>query len=46
MGGVRRVTLETDEPVEVGLDDFCEMLNDEHLFRILVFLTVLSVQGL
>lgn len=28
MAGVRRVTSETDEPVEVGLEEFCEMLND------------------
>lgn len=37
MGGVRRVTSETDEPVEVGRDEFCEMLNvgntrSEHCF--------------
>lgn len=28
VGGVRWVTSEMDEPVEVGLDEFCKMLND------------------
>lgn len=37
VGGVRRVTSETEEPVEVGLDESCEMFSDgdtcsEHCF--------------
>lgn len=36
VGGVRRATPETDEPVEVGRQGFCKTLNDG---KTLLFLT-------